>query len=189
MATVNVRVAEPNDAAAVREIYAPYIEKTAISFEMHVPTVEEMRARIEEKLRFYPWLIAELDDEVVGYIYGGRFAPRAAYLWSVESSLYVSIHHRRNGIGRVMYDRLLPILQRQRFRMVYAGIALPNEASAGLHEAVGFRKVANFENAGFKFDAWHAVGWWAMDLCPELAANEKMEEPIPFPKVDASLGK
>lgn len=184
MSSISVRVATANDAMAVREIYAPYIETTAISFEMRVPTVEEMRERIEAKIQVYPWLIAEIDDEVVGYIYGGRFAPRAAYDWSVESSLYVSMDHRRKGIGRVMYSHLIPILKRQHFRMVYAGIALPNEASSGLHESLGFRQVANFANAGFKFDAWHAVGWWALDLAPDQGPREKMPEPIPFPQLD-----
>ena len=184
MSSISVRVATPDDAAAVQEIYAPYIETTAISFEMKVPTVAEMRGRIEEKLELYPWLVAELESEVVGYIYGGRFAPRSAYLWSVESSLYVSMNHRRMGIGRLMYDHLLPILKQQRFRMVYAGIALPNEPSSGLHEALGFHQVANFENAGFKFDAWHAVGWWQLDLYPDLGADERMDEPIPFPQLN-----
>lgn len=186
MPSISVRVATPDDATAVRDIYAPYIESTAISFETQVPAVAEMRGRIEETMKQYPWLIAEQDDEVVGYIYAGRFAKRSAYLWSVESSLYVSMNHRRRGIGRLMYDRLLPILKKQRFRMVYAGIALPNEASSGLHEALGFRQTANFEHAGFKFGKWHAVGWWALDLHPELDLADKLEEPIAYPQLDPS---
>ncbi len=182
MADVQVRVATVADAEAMRTIYAPYIESTAISFEAVVPSVEEMGRRISTRLPMYPWLVAEVNlhgqPEVVGYAYASRFAPRDAYLWSVESSLYVAEGHARLGIGRKLYDQLLSILGRQGFRMVYAGIAMPNEPSVGLHEAMGFHHSATFENAGFKFDRWHDVGWWALDLQPGAAAS--LDEPTPF---------
>ena len=130
----------------------------------------------------YPWLVAEVASgevtEIAGYIYASRFATRAAYDWSVESSLYIGQQHTRLGIGRAMYEQLLAILKKQNLRMVYAGIALPNEPSVGLHEAMGFTKVANFDKAGYKFGGWHDVGWWALDLHPEF--DHGVHEVIPF---------
>lgn len=183
MADVHVRVATVADAEAMRSIYAPYIEQTAISFEAEVPSVEQMRERISARLPMYPWLVAEVDQPgtrgIVGYAYASRFAPRDAYLWSVESSLYVSQDHPRSGVGSVLYDQLISTLRRQRFRMVYAGIAMPNAPSVAFHEAKGFHHSATFENAGFKFGNWHDVGWWALDLQPppDTAAPKA---PIPF---------
>lgn len=188
MSSFKVRVATKNDAEAIRDIYAPYIETTAISFEREVPSVDEIRTRIEARRPMYPWLVAETissEAEIAGYIYAGRFAARAAYDWSVESSLYIAQQYARQGIGRLMYGRLLPILKQQNFRMVYAGIALPNEPSVGLHEAMGFKKVANFDKAGFKFGSWHDVGWWALDLHPEF--DEKVAKLIPFADLDLDL--
>jgi len=186
MSAIKLRVATPDDAKAIRDIYAPYIETTAISFERQVPSVDEMRSRIEARFPLYPWLVAETKTAIAGYIYASRFAAREAYDWSVESSLYIAQEHARRGIGRLMYEQLLTILKKQNFRMVYAGIALPNEPSVGLHEAVGFKKVANFDKAGYKFGSWHDVGWWALDLHPEFdqQPDQPIAAPVPFAELD-----
>lgn len=181
---VRVRTATLDDAASICEIYAPYIESTSISFEEEVPDVAAMQQRMADRLSTYPWLVGEVESDgrtlMVGYIYAGQFAARAAYRWSVESSLYVDRSRTRRGIGRTLYASLLPILGKQGFRMVYAGIALPNEPSVGLHESLGFQKVANFTNAGRKFGTWTDVGWWALDLHPDFADAPQLNDPIPF---------
>ena len=190
-AAIRVRTATLEDAASIREIYAPYVVSTSISFEQEVPDVSAMRQRMADRLCTYPWLVAESDSEqdagIVGYAYAGQFASRAAYRWSVESSLYVQQGRARQGIGRALYDSLLPTLRKQGFRMVYAGIALPNEPSVGLHKAIGFHKVADFTNAGRKFGAWPDVGWWAIDLHPEFSSPNDVDEPIAFENLSREL--
>ena len=155
---MNVRPADPDhDAAAVAAIYRPAIESTIASFEEPAPDAAVMAARMRTTLERYPWLVATDDETVVGYAYAARHAERAGYRWSVNVSAYVDPAFQGRGIGRRLYDELLPILRRQRFVNAYAGIALPNPASVALHEAIGMRRIGIYERVGFKFGAWHDV--------------------------------
>lgn len=165
MSTVRLRLATPDDAAAVQRIYAPYVEETAVSFEDDPPTVAEMRDRIASKPPSHPWLVAVADDVgVVGYAYGSTFRSRRAYRWAVESSVYVASDAQRGGVARSLYTALFDLLDRQGYRTVYAGMTTPNAASAGLHESMGFTSVGTFENAGYKNGSWHDVQWWQRSL-------------------------
>jgi phosphinothricin acetyltransferase len=156
-----IRRANTSDAAACRTVYAPYVTGTASTFETDIPPVEEMARRIgAAKL----WLVAERDDEVVGFAYGGTHRSRAAYRWTVETSVYVSRDHERRGVGRELYTALLPDLADRGYRMAVAAISLPNPASVGLHEAVGFVRAGVFRDIGFKAGAWWDVGWWQRAL-------------------------
>ena len=148
----------------MRSIYAPIVRDTPISFEVEVPTVDEMRARIAETLEQYPWLVCERGDEILGYAYASRHRTRPAYQWSVDVSVYVREDLRRAGVGRALYVALLALLRLQGFRNAYAGIALPNSGSVGLHEALGFRPVGVYRGVGFKQGRWHDVGWWELSL-------------------------
>jgi L-amino acid N-acyltransferase YncA len=159
-----VRTAAPTDAAAIQGIYAPMVERTAISFELEPPTIEEIGQRIESTLPIYPYLVAERDGEVAGYAYASQHRAREAYQWSVEVSVYVSPKAHRSGIARALYGRLLPILEAQGFHTAYAGIALPNEGSVGLHEALGFEHLGTYTEVGFKHGKWHDVGYWRKRL-------------------------
>jgi L-amino acid N-acyltransferase YncA len=172
-----VRDACVGDAGAVQTIYAPAVASTAISFETEVPTVEEMAERITTTTVAFPWLVAELDDEVVGYAYAAAFNDRAAYRWSVSTSVYVADGAQRRGVGRLLYDALLPRVRALGYVNAYAGIALPNEASVALHERFGFRRVAVFPAAGFKLGAWHDVGWWWLALVEPPPATPRDVEP------------
>jgi L-amino acid N-acyltransferase YncA len=167
-----IRVATPDDAAAIRDIYAPYVRDTVISFELDVPSVEDMRKRIEKTLAFYPWLVAERDGAVVGYAYASVHNERIAYQWSVNSSVYIDSNYRRNGIGRALYTRLFEILRAQGMINVYAGTTLPNEGSVGLHTAMGFQHVGTYRTVGYKFGAWHDVAWWHLPLCPPIESPQ-----------------
>jgi phosphinothricin acetyltransferase len=175
---VKLRDACVGDAGAVQAIYAPAVASTPISFETDVPSVEEMAERITTTTARFPWLVAELDGEVVGYAYAAAFNDRAAYRWSVSTSVYVADTAQRRGVGRVLYDALLPRVRMQGFVNAYAGIALPNEASVALHEGFGFRQVAKFPAAGFKLGAWHDVGWWWLALVEPPPAAPRDVEPI-----------
>src|SRR5947209_7654309 len=147
---VNLRLATPDDAAAIVEIYAPIVESTPISFEDDAPTVDEMRARIEKTLRTYPWLVAEDAGVLLGYVYASRHRERAAYRWSVEVTAYVGEAARGRGIASALYRALFRVLEGQGYRSAFAGIALPNEASVALHRAVGFTPIGVFHAIGYK---------------------------------------
>lgn len=183
-----VRLAVPDDAAAARRIYAPYVEETAISFETDPPTVDEMRERIETTRHDHPWLVAE-DEEVVGYAYAGPFASRDAYRWAVECSVYVARDSHRSGGGRRLYTALFDLLTRQRYRTAYAGTTLPNPASVGLHEAMGFTPVGTFEDAGYKHGEWHDVQWWQRPLGDGVSDDSEAAAPSPPRPLTALSGR
>ena len=179
---MNIRPADPDhDAAAVTAIYRPAIESTIASFEEPAPDAGAMAARMRTTLEQYPWLVATDGETVVGYAYAAPHAERAGYRWSVNVSAYVAPAFHSRGIGRRLYDELLPILRRQRFVNAYAGIALPNPASVALHEAIGMRRIGVFECVGFKFGAWHDVAWYGLRLTDPDGVPP---EPIPRPELD-----
>ena len=152
------------DAGACAAIYAPYVTDTAISLEEVAPTAAEMAARIERTSKTHPWLVAEEAGEVTGYAYGSQHRERAAYRWATDVAVYVDPRHQRRGVGRTLYETLFGLLAQQGFRMACAGVTLPNEASVGLHEALGFQPVGVYRRIGFKFGAWRDVGWWQLEL-------------------------
>ena len=159
-----VRDATAADAEACRAIYAPYVRDTIISFESEPPTEAEMAARIAAANATHAWLVLEDDGEVVGYAYGGPFAPRAAYQWACEVSVYVDMDRHRIGAGRALYEALLTRLAERGFHMAVAGMALPNDASVALHRALGFEPVGTWRRIGFKHGAWHDVAWTQRQL-------------------------
>ena len=171
-----IRAAAVTDAAAIQAIYGPVVERTAISFEETAPTVAEMAARIAATLPMHPWLVCEEAGHVLGYAYAGSHKARAAYRWSVDVTIYIDATAHRSGVGRALYTVLFDLLARQNFHMAFAGIALPNPASIGLHEAMGFRPLGVYPQVGFKFGRWHDAGWWHR----LLSAATPPAEPIPF---------
>lgn len=161
---MTVRLATSADAAGVLAIYAPFVRDTHVSFETVVPTEAEMARRIDATGPARPWLVTEADGAVTGYAYAGAHRAREAYQWSVETSVYVAEASRQRGVARVLYEALLDVLQLQGLANAYAGIALPNAASVGFHEALGFAPVGVYRAVGFKAGAWRDVGWWALRL-------------------------
>jgi phosphinothricin acetyltransferase len=131
----------------------------SITFELDPPSAAEMAQRITAASRSYAWLVFEQEGRVVGYAYGSRFNPRAAYRWACEVSVYVEVGRRRTGAGRVLYEALLARLAERGFRVAVAGMTLPNEASLGLHCALGFEPVGTYRRIGFKHGTWHDVAW------------------------------
>jgi phosphinothricin acetyltransferase len=161
---LGLRRARPDDAGAVRDIYAPYVRGTAISFEYEVPDLEEIRRNIEETNENYAFVVGEDEGRVLGYARGYRFRARAAYSWSVEVSVYVAEGAHRRGVGRRLTMGLLDELRERGYVTAFAGITLPNAASVGLFESLGFTHCGTFEKVGFKFDQWHDVGFWQRSL-------------------------
>jgi len=177
MSASSIRVATPDDAAAVTAIYAPVVIETAISFEMVPPGVDVMRERIATTLRSFPWLVCEdTVGHVNGYAYASRHRERPAYRWSVDTTVYVRENARGQGVGKALYQALLSQLAQLGYFQAFAGITLPNAASVALHERVGFTPLGVYRHVGFKLQAWHDVGWWQRGLRPLMSPPE----PMPF---------
>ncbi|MDS0139386.1 MULTISPECIES: GNAT family N-acetyltransferase [unclassified Amycolatopsis] len=156
-----IRAATPDDATACAALYAPYVTDTAISFETDPPDATEMARRIAAA---HAWFVLEDDGHVAGYAYATRFAERAAYRWSCETSIYLERGRRRTGAGRALYETLFERLRDRGFHRAFAGMTLPNEASAGLHRALGFAPAGVYRQVGWKHGAWHDVAWVQKDL-------------------------
>lgn len=177
MSDLRIRDADPaRDAAACAAIYAPHVEGSAVSFEEGAPDAAELARRIEGYGASHAWLVAEREGQVVGYAYAFPFQERPAYRWSAGVSVYVAEGERGNGTGRALYEALFDRLRERGFRMACAGITLPNEASVGLHESLGFEKVGMNPEIGWKNGAWRDVGWWQLELAPPE------DEPPPEPR-------
>ena len=157
---MDVRQIVIGDAPSVQAIYAPYVTDTTVSFEEVPPDIMEVERRIAAILPRYPYLVAEEDGRIVGYAYASEHRTRAAYRTSVDVTVYVAHGAQPSGVARRLYSQLLPAAANLGYHAAFAGIALPNQASVGLHEAMGFEPIGIYREVGRKFDAWHDVGWW-----------------------------
>ena len=162
-----IRDAMAADAERCAAIYAPYVRETAISFESEPPAADELARRIAEAQRAHAWLVLETDGDVVGYAYGGPFMARAAYQWATTVSVYLDAGRRRTGGGRALYEALFERLAARGHRTALAGIALPNDASIGLHLAMGFEPAGIYRRVGWKHDRWHDVAWYQRNLADD----------------------
>lgn len=181
LAPFSIRIATMHDAEELLAIYAPYVEDTVITFEYEVPTVEDFRNRISNTLSRYPYLVAERDGKILGYTYASAFKSRAAYSWSVETSVYVDRDTHHMGIGTALYMALEDYLARQNICNLCACIAYPNPASEAFHERFGYKTVAHFHQSGFKNGQWIDMIWMEKELCPH---NNSPLPFIPFPELD-----
>ncbi len=179
---LEVRLADPDrDAAGVAAIYRPAVESSTATFEEAAPDATEMARRIRATLQHTPWLVTlSGGGRIAGYAYAAQHRERAGYRWSVDITAYVHADWRGQGVGRRLYDALLPILGRQGFVNVYAGIALPNPASVALHESIGLRRVGIYERVGYKLGGWHDVAWYGMRIAGSLSSPD---EPVPLPQL------
>jgi len=175
---VRVRDADPDrDAAACAAIYAPYVADSVISFEYEAPSEAEMRRRIDAA---HVWLLAESEGRPFGYAYGSAHAARSAYRWAADVAIYIDSDHHRAGAGRALYTELFDRLRDIGLWTLCAGVTQPNEASNGLHLAMGFVPVGTYRRIGWKQGAWHDVSWFQLDLHPG--------EPGPPAELDEAAG-
>ena len=169
MAEPLIRLATGADAAALAAIYSPYVLDSAISFEEVAPDAEEIRRRIAGDGRgLHPWLVAVQDGRVQGYASSAAFRARPAYRWTVETGVYLAPPAHGRGLGRLLMERMLALLEQQGFTAVVAGITLPNPPSVALHEKLRFAPCATYERTGFKLGEWRTVQVFARDLAPRL---------------------
>ena len=185
---VTLRFAVPDDAAAIRSIYEPYVLNTAVTSEYYVPTEEEFRARITRTRERYPYIVAVKDGQIIGYIYASPLSPRHAYSWAAETSIYIRQNVRRTGAGSRLYKALSAICRKQNVLNLYARIAFADpedeflvNASARFHEAIGFRKAAEFHRVFHKFGRWYNAIW--MEKLLGDHDEGAMPEVIPFPEL------
>ena len=168
---IALRPARPEDAAAIAAIYAPHVLVGTASFEVDAPDARAMRTRMAASDGLYPWLVATIADigseesgGVVAYAYASAYGTRPAYRWAVETTVYVADAAQRRGAGRLLYEALIDTLRAQGFTQAIGRIALPNEGSIALHEAVGFRRAGVFREVGWKHGRWIDVGLWQCEL-------------------------
>lgn len=186
-----IRVATIEDAEALVRIYAPYVEKTAITFEYDVPTVREFAGRIEKILKRYPYLVAEEDGEILGYAYAGSFHERAAFGWAVETSVYIAETAKRRGLGKRLYDALEQALAAQNISNLYASIAYPigedpylSRDSVEFHQRLGFELVGRFSRCGYKFGRWYDLVWMEKHIGDHIAVQPAVK---PFAPAELSF--
>ncbi len=166
-----------SDAPAIAAVYAPYVTTSAASFEDVPPDADELRGRMTRPPRL-PWYVATRDGGLVGYAYASHHRRRPAYRWAVECSVYLAAAERGRGTGGALYRVLLRQLRELGYVMAFAGVTLPNDASVGFHEALGFTTVGVFRHAGFKHGRWHDVKWLQRPLASPPATPS---EPLPWP--------
>ena len=160
-----IRPAEVTDAATIAAIYNHSVEHTAISFEEQPVPVDEMATRITTVLQQgLPYLVAVLDDDVVGYCYATPWKVRAAYRYSVEVTVYLAATAQGQGLGYALYQQLFAALKAAGYHAALGGIVQPNPGSVALHEKCGMSQVALLPDIGFKFGQWHSVGYWQLLL-------------------------
>jgi len=159
-----IRTCQPADAARICEIYNHYVRETVVSFEETPVSEDDMAARIERIVERFPWLVWEEGGTVAGYAYAGPWHARSAYRYTVESTIYLAPDRVRRGVGGRLYEALIRDLESRGLRCVIAGIALPNPASVALHEKLGFVKVGQLDDVGFKHERWIDVGYWELIL-------------------------
>jgi phosphinothricin acetyltransferase len=183
--TPTIRLAAEDDAAAVAAIYGPFCDSAVVSFEYAAPSTGEMANRIRTITTQLPWLVLEHGGTVLGYVYASRHKERAAYGWSVDTAAYVNPTHHRRGVGRALYTALFQLLQLQGYFKAYAGVTLPNDASVGLHESLGFTLVGVYRGIGYKHGAWQDVVWYQTALQPERL---NPASPVPIAAIVESKG-
>ena len=160
-----IRPVSLKDAPAITAIYNPYIRETVITFEEEAVTAGEIEKRIQNILSLgYPYLVMELEKRVIAYAYAGQWRSRSAYRHTVETSIYLERNLTGKGFGSTLYQALLDEIRKLDIHIVLGGITLPNPASVRLHEKLGFKKVAHFNEAGYKFGQWLDVGFWQLSL-------------------------
>ena len=175
-----IRAVTPEDAEELLGIYAPYVEKTVITFEYEVPGPEEFRSRIEKTLRKYPYIAAVKDGEILGYAYTGPFVGRTAYDWSAETTIYLKEDKKKMGLGRFLYQGLENISKAQHILNLNACIGYPEKEdeyltknSAEFHAHMGYSMVGRFHKCGYKFGRWYDMVWM------EKMLGEHPEKPLP----------
>lgn len=185
-----IRLAVPEDAEAILNIYAGYIRNTVITFEVEVPTVEAFQTRMEQIQEQFPWLVCEIDGVIAGYAYASKHAQRAAYRWSADLSVYIDEKYHRRHIAAALYAALYEMLKAQGYYTVYAGVSTPNPKSEAFHLAQGFEVVGVYPNVGYKLGKWCTLTWYGLPLqeySDTPQEPKRLEEVLTMQKIEQIL--
>lgn len=176
-----IRLARLSDAEDMLEIYGPIVTETATSFETENRSKQEFQNRITTYGTKAPWLVAEINNKVIGYAYATEHRNRKAYQWNQEVTVYVHQDYRKKGVARKLYSQLLEMLTAMNYSKAIAVITLPNDASIGFHQSLGFKPIGEMKNIGFKLGAWRSTSWWDLQL------NKDEQAPLPLKTLDMIL--
>lgn len=181
-----IREVNINDADALSDIYKYYVENFSYSFEYAAPSAREFAGRIEEISGKFPFFVCEYNGEIIGYAYAHRFKERKAYQWVCETSIYVKNGHTQKGIGKLLYEKLIPALKKQGFVKAFAVLGCPNEGSENFHKKMGFSLAATLPNIGYKLGSWHDIKYYVLELNPY---NDEMPEPLEYRQIKQDMAK
>jgi phosphinothricin acetyltransferase len=159
-----ISLADKQHYYSIYQIYKPFVIETPISFETTPPTLSEFTDRIKSTMVNFPWLVCLHNDEVIGFSCASRHRYRDAYKWTAEVSVYVETAFQKRKVATGLYIALFEVLKAQNIINTLAGITLPNNPSVSFHESMGFKKIAEYENIGFKLGKWHHTGWWQKSI-------------------------
>ncbi|MEZ5495591.1 MAG: N-acetyltransferase family protein [Gammaproteobacteria bacterium] len=149
-----------SDIPQVVEILNHYVRNDSCTFQINTYSISEISEKIAEITKVYPYIVMEEGNEVIGFAYASRWREKNAYDKSAETTIYLNPKHKYRGLGKILYQELIEQLREKNFRLLVACLTLPNPSSVRLHESLGFEKVGEFKDAGYKFNRWYNVGFW-----------------------------
>lgn len=176
-----IREARINDAGELSELYKYYVDNFPYSFEYVAPSAEEFSKRISDILIKFPFFVCENDGEILGFAYAHQFKERKAYQWICETSIYSKYGCTQNGVGTMLYAKLIPALKNQGFVKAYAVLGCPNEGSEIFHKKMGFSLVATLPDIGYKLGSWHDIKYYVFEL---NAFSDDMPEPLEYGQIN-----
>lgn len=181
-----LRLATVKDLHKIQEIYRPYVEKSdmIVNSEHRVPTIEELKERFDLVTKEFPWIVCEIDGEVVAYAYAGKPFKREGYKWNAEVSIYTDEKYHGRKLASALYESILELLKLQGIYNVYACILSINEKSIKFHEKYGFKVISIFPNAINKYNKWIDLIW----MCKTLKDfNEDVKSPLTIWELDKEI--
>ena len=177
---MTIREAKVNDAEVLSEIYKYYVDNFPYSFEHVAPSAEEFANRISDISEKFPFIVCEENDKIIAFAYAHQFKERKAYQWVCEISIYVKKDCTQKGVGRLLYEKLLPLLKKQGFVKVLAVLGCPNEGSELFHQNMGFSLVSTLPDIGYKHGSWHDIKYYVFELNPY---RKDMPEPLTYNQI------
>jgi phosphinothricin acetyltransferase len=164
---MEVRLAEPEDSEAIRQIYNVEVLGSTVTFDLVARDPEEQQAFMEAHSGVYPLVVAVIDGEVAGFASLSPYRPRPAYSTSAEDSVYVDAGHRGQGVGKALLSEVLALAAAHGFHSVMARIVGDHQASIALHRSCGFELVGIEREIGRKFGRWLDVALMQLLIAPE----------------------
>ena len=174
---IHIRDASDGDLKSILSIYSYYVRETAISFDLEIPDIDDLKREMHDIRSRYPYFVAEYDGTVIGFAYAHRFREKSGFNWDVELTVYLSHNRRGEGIGTLLYGKLIEALKPLGYRNAYVSITGDNEQSLIMHEKFGFRKVCTLGNTAYKMGRWHDLVIMSKQLCPY---DDVPSAPIPY---------